>query len=45
MRGRFTLMAYEPLEGGAQITVEATMERENGIKPVCVAEWLSRLYW
>jgi len=45
VRGRFKLMLYEPLEGGAQITLEATMERENGIRPVCVAEWLSRWYW
>ena len=45
VRGRFQLIAYEPLEGGAQIAIEATMERENGIRPVCVAEWLSRWYW
>ena len=45
VRGRFKLALYEPLEGGAQITLEATMERENGIRPVCVAEWLSRWYW
>jgi len=25
--------------------VEATMEREGGSKPVCVAESLSRRYW
>ncbi|CAN7430360.1 MaoC family dehydratase [Rhizobacter sp. LjRoot28] len=45
VRGRFKLVAYEPLEGGAQMTVEATMEREGGTKPVCVAESLSRRYW
>jgi acyl dehydratase len=45
LRGRFKLIAYEPLEGGAQITIEATMEREGGTKPVCVAESLSRRYW
>jgi len=45
VRGRFQLIGYEPLEGGAQIAVEATMERQNGIRPVCVAEWLSRWYW
>lgn len=45
VRGRFQLIGYEPLEGGAQIAIEATMERENGIRPVCVAEWLSRWYW
>ena len=45
VRGRFKLVSYEPLEGGAQITVEATMEREGGSKPVCVAESLSRRFW
>ncbi len=45
VRGRFQLIGYEPLEGGAQVAVEATMERQNGIRPVCVAEWLSRWYW
>lgn len=45
LRGRFRMVAYEPLEGGAQITIEATIEREGGTKPVCVAESLSRRYW
>ena len=45
VRGRFKLIGYEPLEGGAQLAIEATMERQNGIRPVCVAEWLSRWYW
>jgi len=42
LRGRFRLLAYEPLEGGAQLTVEVTVEREGGDKPVCVAESLTR---
>lgn len=45
VRGRFRLLSYEPLEGGAQLTVEATIEREGGAKPVCVAESVSRRYW
>ena len=45
VRGRVKLLSYEPLEGGAQMTVEVTMEREGGTKPVCVAESLSRRYW
>ena len=45
LRGRFQLIGYEPVDGGAQIAIEATMERQNGIRPVCVAEWLSRWYW
>jgi acyl dehydratase len=44
LRGRFKLLAYEPLEGGAQLTVEVTMEREGSNKPVCVAESLARRY-
>ena len=44
LRGRFKLLAYEPLEGGAQVTVEVTMEREGSAKPVCVAESLARRY-
>jgi acyl dehydratase len=44
VRGRFKLTAFEPIEGGAQITMEVTMEREGSAKPVCVAESLSRRY-
>ena len=44
LRGRFQLMAFEPLPGGAQLTVEVTMEVEGGTKPVCVAESLSRRF-
>jgi len=44
LRGRFKLLAWEPLEGGAQLTVEVTMEREGGDKPVCVAESVGRRY-
>lgn len=44
VRGRFRLLAYEPLDGGAQLTTEVTMEREGGAKPVCVAESLARRY-
>jgi len=44
LRGRFKLLAYEPLEGGAQLTTEVTMEREGSDKPVCVAESVARRY-
>jgi acyl dehydratase len=44
LRGRFKLLEYIPLEGGAQMTVECTMEREGFDKPVCVAESLARRY-
>ena len=44
LRGHFKLTGFEPIEGGAQITFEVTMEREGSAKPVCVAESLSRRY-
>jgi len=44
LRGRFKLLAFEPLDGGAQLTVEVSMEREGSAKPVCVAESLARRY-
>lgn len=44
LRGRFRLLAYEPLEGGAQLTVEVTVEMEGSDKPACVAESVSRRY-
>lgn len=44
VRGRFKLLAFDPLPGGAQLTIEVTIEAEGGGKPVCVAESLSRRY-
>ena len=44
LRGHLRLKAYEPIDGGAQLTLEVTMEREGSAKPVCVAEALSRRY-
>ena len=44
LRGRFKLTGYEPLEGGAQVTVQVTMEREGSDKPVCIAESIGRRY-
>lgn len=44
LRGRFTLKRFEALEGGAQMSVEVSVESEAGGKPVCVAESLTRQY-
>ncbi len=44
LRGRFKLLSYEPIEGGAQLVVEVTMEREGSPKPVCVAESVARRF-
>jgi acyl dehydratase len=44
IRGHFKLSWFEPLEGGAQLTVQATIELEGSAKPACVAETVSRRY-
>ena len=44
LRGRFKLLGYEAIEGGAQLIFEVTMEREGSTKPVCVAESVARRY-
>jgi acyl dehydratase len=44
LRGHFKLLSYEPLEGGAQLTVQATIELNGSSKPACVAESVSRRY-
>ncbi|MBI5256939.1 MAG: MaoC family dehydratase [Burkholderiales bacterium] len=44
IRAHLKLKKYEPIEGGAQVTMEVTMEREGSDKPVCVAETLSRRF-
>ena len=44
LRGHFKLLAYEPLDGGAQLTMEVTMEREGASKPACVAESVARRF-
>lgn len=44
LRAHFKLLSYEPLEGGAQLTVEATIEIEGQAKPACVAESVSRRF-
>jgi acyl dehydratase len=44
VRGHFKLLGFEPIEGGAQMVVEVTVELEGSSKPVCVAESVSRRY-
>ena len=44
LRGRFVLLSYEPLPGGAQLVVEATIELEGSDKPACVAESVTRRF-
>jgi acyl dehydratase len=42
LRGHFKLLEHTPLDGGAQLTLEVTVEREGAAKPVCVAESVVR---
>jgi acyl dehydratase len=44
VRARFKLLAFEPVDGGAQLTIEATMQRDGYAKPVCVVEQVVRQY-
>jgi acyl dehydratase len=44
LRGHFKLLGYEPLPGGAQTTVEVTVELDGGAKPACVAEAVARRF-
>jgi acyl dehydratase len=45
LRAAVKLLACEPLPGdGLQATLEVTVEREGGAKPVCVAESVVRFY-
>lgn len=44
VRGRFKLLSFEPLQGGAQLVVQATVELEDSTKPACVAESVTRRY-
>ena len=44
IRGRFTLAAVSEAGGGTRVTWSVTVEREDGDKPCCVAEWLVRYY-
>lgn len=43
VRARFTVRSVEEVPGGEQAVVLATVEREGGDKPVCVAELVLRM--
>ncbi|MDC8784304.1 MaoC family dehydratase [Roseateles koreensis] len=44
LRGHFKLKTLEPVDGGVQLTVVVTVEREGSERPVCIAESLTRQY-
>ena len=44
VRAHMVLKKFETIDGGAQLTIDATIECEGAPKPVCVAESLLRFY-
>src|SRR5205085_12059064 len=42
VRARFLVDEIQSVDGGVQLTMTATVEREGGEKPVCVAELIFR---
>ncbi|HVS86352.1 MAG TPA: MaoC family dehydratase [Gaiellaceae bacterium] len=44
VRGAFRVAAVDEADWGFQATMEATIERDGGDKPVCVAELVFRYY-
>jgi acyl dehydratase len=44
LRASFEIVGVDGFDGGAQVTMAATVEREGGEKPVCVAEVVFRYY-
>jgi acyl dehydratase len=44
LRTTASLAAFEDIPGGAQLTVDAVVERDGGEKPVCVAQPIFRFY-
>jgi acyl dehydratase len=42
LRAVCVLDRLEPIDGGAQLTLTVTVEREGGAKPACVAAWVTR---
>jgi acyl dehydratase len=44
IRARIAVHGVEDVAGGFQVTWLATIEREDGDKPACAAEWIVRYY-
>lgn len=41
---QFMLLSFEPIEGGAQLVIEATLACEGASKPACVVESVTRQF-
>jgi acyl dehydratase len=44
IRARFVPLAVDDIDESTQVTWSVTVEREQGGKPCCVAEWVVRYY-
>lgn len=44
VRAHFVVHRFEPVEGGAKLTLDVKVELEGSDKPACVAHWLVRQY-
>ncbi|WP_327096558.1 MaoC family dehydratase [Nocardia vinacea] len=42
IRGRARIVSVDEVPGGLQIVIQATIEREGGDKPACIAEYIVR---
>ncbi|MGW4467620.1 MaoC family dehydratase [Micromonospora sp. NPDC004704] len=45
IRATALIVGAEPVTGGLQVVTSVTVESAGGVKPVCVAETVSRLYF
>ena len=44
LRAGVRLASVEPVEGGVQVVIDVTIERQNQEKPCCVAQTVTRFY-
>jgi acyl dehydratase len=44
LRAHMTLESYDDIDGGAQLVVDVSIEREGQTRPVCVAQAIVRRY-
>jgi acyl dehydratase len=44
LRAHYKLQSFEPVEGGVQVIIEVSIERDGHPKPACVAETVVRHY-
>jgi acyl dehydratase len=45
VRGRAEILGTDDVAGGVQVKIRITVETEDGDKPACVADTLSRWYF